>query len=259
MSTIATGRTTVGATWVSGPALRVAGEIPAGRTYTFSHPVPDPLAFFGSAFLSRLAHAGVAVRGGSRPARDEADRRPGGTLVVRHRSSMDATLEVMNHRSQNFYAAMLFKAAGAALEGRGTWESGERAVREVLRRRGLDPDGATHIVDGAGLSLDDRTTAATVARLLVSMDHDLLRGPVLVSSLAVPGEDGTLRNRLRTGDLPRRLHAKTGTLSRHGVHALAGYLDGRPGENGYAFAILIDTPKAGRALIDELVLEMARP
>jgi D-alanyl-D-alanine carboxypeptidase/D-alanyl-D-alanine-endopeptidase (penicillin-binding protein 4) len=259
VTTIARGDPMVGALWVqSGRTLRVQGKIAAGGSYTFSHPVADPLRFFGGAFLHSLEAAGVSVGEGMRPARDAADRRPGRLRVARHGSGMAETLQVMNRRSQNFYASLLFKAAGAAWGGGGSWESGESAVEEMLARRGLTDDGSTRIVDGSGLSLENRTTAATLARLLLSFDSDLMAGPLLYDSLAVPGQEGTLHKRLRTHGLEERLHAKTGTLGRSGVHALAGYVDGREGEPGFVFAILLNTSKGGRSLIDALVEEIAR-
>jgi D-alanyl-D-alanine carboxypeptidase len=91
------------------------------------------------------------------------------------------------------------------------------------------------------------------------MHEDVLRGPILLDSLAVPGEDGTLDDRFLSADLKARLHAKTGTLGRSGVHALAGYLEGREGRPGYAFAILVRSGSGGRELIDALVNELARP
>jgi PBP4 family serine-type D-alanyl-D-alanine carboxypeptidase len=164
----------------------------------------------------------------------------------------------MNQRSQNFYASLVFKATGARLAGEGSWETGQQAVSEMLRRRRLDPDSLTRIVDGSGLSTENRTTAATLARLLHAFDRDLLRGPLLYTSLARPGEEGTLKRRFRSHGLPERLHAKTGTLGNRGVHALAGYLDGQDGEPGYTFAILVNGVGSGRGLIDDLVVEMAR-
>jgi PBP4 family serine-type D-alanyl-D-alanine carboxypeptidase len=163
----------------------------------------------------------------------------------------------MNRVSQNVYAILLFKTAGARLRGIGTWETGRDAVETMLRRRGLS-DGETRIVDGSGLALDNVATAATIARLLLSFDRDLLRGPILRDSLAVPGEEGTLCRRLDTSDLCRRLRAKTGTLGRSGVHAMAGYLEGRDGEPGYAFAVLVRSGRGARDLIDGIVRDLAK-
>jgi len=259
VKTVSTGRPTVGGIWIRGDSvLRVQGTIPKGQSYPFSHPVPDPLRFFAGAFLATLEREGVVVEQGARPARDAADRTPGALEIAQEESPLGTTLEVMNRRSQNFYASLVFKATGARLCGVGSWESGGRAVAEMLRRRGLDPEHETRIVDGSGLSAANRTTAATLARLLHTFDRDLLRGPVLYASLAVPGGDGTLSHRLRTRGLEERLHAKTGTLASRGVHALAGYVDGKDGEPGYTFAILLNGVPGGRELIDDLVVEMAR-
>jgi D-alanyl-D-alanine carboxypeptidase len=112
-------------------------------------------------------------------------------------------------------------------------------------------------VDGSGLSIENRTTAATVALLLADFDRDTLRGPLMRDSLAVPGEEGTLDDRYATADLKARLRAKSGTLAKSGVHALAGYLDGKDGAPGYAFAVLVHSGE-GRALIDQVVAELAR-
>jgi PBP4 family serine-type D-alanyl-D-alanine carboxypeptidase len=169
----------------------------------------------------------------------------------------------MAKRSQNLYAALVFKACGAAREGRGTWESGSRAIEEALRRRGLSDGGKTVVVDGAGLAPTNRATASTVANLLLSLDADLLRGPLFHDSLAVPGEEGTLDDRL--DDVPSlrgRLHAKTGTLGRRGVHAMAGYVDGEAGRPGRCFAILVNQRAwkgDARGLIDGLVRDLAAP
>ena len=94
--------------------------------------------------------------------------------------------------------------------------------------------------------------------MLHAFDRDLLRGPLLYTSLAQPGQDGTLRRRLKSHGLAGRLHAKTGTLGNRGVHALAGYIDGKDGEPGYTFAILVNGVGSGRGLINDLVIAMAR-
>lgn len=256
-------RHVVGATWsAAGPVLEVRGQVALrGGPYTFHVPVPDPLAYFGGAFAQRLAAAGLTLRGRVRAARSEEDRQPG-RLLAEHVSPLTETLRVMNRRSQNFYASEVFKASGARLTGQGSWATGQAAVSEMLRRRGLSDDGSTAIVDGSGLAKANRTTAGTVALLLLSFERDLLRGPLLVDSLAAPGEEGTLDDRLLSRHTKGRLRAKTGTLAQAGAHALAGVLDARPGEPGYAFAILINkrTWKGDpRALIDDLVNLLAAP
>jgi serine-type D-Ala-D-Ala carboxypeptidase/endopeptidase (penicillin-binding protein 4) len=262
-TTFAGTRHVVGATWSTATrVLQVRGNVAReGGTYTFQVPAPDPVAFFGGALLRRLDAGGVRVRGAMRLASDPAERGPG-RVLARHATGLAETLEVMNRRSQNFYASQVFKACGAAFEGTGSWDTGRLAVEEMLRRRGLSDDGKTAIVDGSGLAKLNRTTAATVALLLLRFDQDLLRGPLLHRSLAAPGEEGTLDDRLLTRATKGRLRAKTGTLAQAGAHAIAGYLEGRRGEPGVCFAILVNKRSwrgDPRGLIDDLVGILAAP
>ncbi|MFM8980338.1 MAG: D-alanyl-D-alanine carboxypeptidase/D-alanyl-D-alanine-endopeptidase, partial [Planctomycetia bacterium] len=179
-------------------SLQVRGKV--GRTaptVRVELPVPDPLAWFGGAFQRCLDTAGVRVRGGMRPARDAADRSPG-RVLAEHQTRLDEVLRVMNRRSQNFYAGQVFKACGAAWSGAGSWASGTQAVREMLRRRGVPAPETATLVDGSGLAVENQASAGTVALTLWKFERDLLRGPVLHDSLAAPGEEGTLDDRLVT-------------------------------------------------------------
>ena len=251
-------RTEVGALWTQDRAsLQVSGGIPAGQDYAFDTPVPDPLRYFGGAFLAALRLERVEVSAGTRLAATAADREPG-TRVASVSNALGPTLRIMNKHSQNLYAEQLFKACGAEREGLGSWASGERAVTAVLLARGIRMEGL-RVVDGSGLSTESRLSAASVARLLVSLDADPLRGPLLRDSLAVPGQEGTLSKRLKDPASRARLRAKTGTLGHTGVHALAGTVDGASGGRGLAFAILCNDTRLGespRDLIEALVREM---
>jgi PBP4 family serine-type D-alanyl-D-alanine carboxypeptidase len=251
-------RTVVDGIWSEGSRLRVVGSVPVRQEYTFDTPVPDPLSNVGGALLEVLSRAGVRVERGFRAAKDDADR-AGGTILHAVEDDLASALVVMNRRSQNLYASLLFKACGVAREGRGTWESGSRAVAEALSRRGIGDAG--RIVDGSGLARDSRVSAEALARLLVAFDRDAIRGPVLWRSLAVPGEEGTLQKRFTDREGRARVRAKTGTLARSGVHALAGYVDGRAGSRGFAFALILNQNPAGgdpRDLLDDVVREIIR-
>jgi D-alanyl-D-alanine carboxypeptidase/D-alanyl-D-alanine-endopeptidase (penicillin-binding protein 4) len=246
----------VGGVWTEAPArLRVSGRIGPRQEALIEVPVADPLAWFGGAFQTVLEGQGVRVDGRWRAA-GPADRAPG-RRVAAVSTDLPSVLRTMNRRSQNLYAALLFKACGSAREGVGSWASGERAVALSLSRRGIDATGL-RVVDGAGLSRDNRLSAVAVARLLASFDGDALRGPFLRDSFAAPGEDGTLESRLREPVCRDRVRAKTGTI--RGVNGLAGYVAGKGGSRGHAFAILVNASPAegsARDLIDDLVREIA--
>ena len=258
VKTVPKAHAAAGGRWLKqGAVLQLHGRLPPGGRTGFHIPVKDPAGFLGGALLHALKDAGVVVTKGQRPARDDQDRLAG-DVIVEHTSKLAPTLKVLNQRSQNFYAGMLFKLSGAALAGNGTWAAGGRAVGEMLRRRQIADGGKTRMRDGSGLSTKNRVAAATVAQVLSSFDGDILRGPILYESLAISGRAGTLKRRLREKSVAGRVHAKTGTLNQLRARALAGYVDGRAGHAGYVFAIILNGTGASHAKIDELVREIAR-
>jgi D-alanyl-D-alanine carboxypeptidase/D-alanyl-D-alanine-endopeptidase (penicillin-binding protein 4) len=91
------------------------------------------------------------------------------------------------------------------------------------------------IVDGSGLSLLDRLTADALVSLLRAVWEDPFLRPGFLGTLAVSGQSGTLRRRLRTAPAVGQVFAKTGTTSLSS--ALSGYVAGR-----YAFAVLQNGP-----------------
>ena len=122
-------------------------------------------------------------------------------------------------------------ATGRPASFSGAAQAMDEVLGQVLEDEGLDRD-AVRLVDGSGLSRDDRLRPAAVTRLLAraaSGDHPRLAP--LLTGLPVAGFDGTLAPRYRGGPaVPAAgvVRAKTGTLN--GVSALAGLLrtaDGR--------------------------------
>jgi D-alanyl-D-alanine carboxypeptidase/D-alanyl-D-alanine-endopeptidase (penicillin-binding protein 4) len=110
---------------------------------------------------------------------------------------------------------MLTKALGARFGAGGSTEAGLAVVRADLAAFGVHP----RLVDGSGLSRDDRTTAREVVRLLQRMDAQDT-ATTWSASLPVAGVSGTVRKRMRGVAAARRCAAKTGTLV--GVSALSG-------------------------------------
>jgi D-alanyl-D-alanine carboxypeptidase/D-alanyl-D-alanine-endopeptidase (penicillin-binding protein 4) len=87
------------------------------------------------------------------------------------------------------------------------------------------------MVDGSGLSLDDRWTPSGIAGLLRTMwlDPDLQQ--YVVPALPIAGETGTLQYRMRKGPAHGLVRAKTGTTANSS--ALSGFVGDR-----YVFSIL---------------------
>ena len=144
-------------------------------------------------FTSALERRGVGVVGLPRTGRAPGDVT---SVAVDHSQALSRIVVAMNRKSDNFVAEMLLKELGAAIVGSGTSVAGAAVVRSVLRAAGVPPTGV-RIVDGSGLSLLDRTTAAALVALLQAADADPGLRRAFLASLPVSGVSGTLRDRLR--------------------------------------------------------------
>lgn len=195
--------------------------------------VPDPVEWFGVALGAALAEEGIEVAGRVRSA-GVAKGGEGWRRLHTHRSGLLDTLEIINKRSQNFYAESVLKLLGAELCGAGSWPGGRRAVAEFLDDVGL-VEGSYQLADGSGMSRNNRFTPRQLTTVLRHMfEHRW--GREYVSTLPYSGERD-LRWERRLSEVPYRgnVMAKTGYLS--GVTALSGYVKARSGKL-YAFSIL---------------------
>jgi PBP4 family serine-type D-alanyl-D-alanine carboxypeptidase len=136
----------------------------------------------------------------------------------------------MDVDSDNFIAEMLLKDIGAEVGTGGTTAAGAAVVRRDLASAGL-PLAGVRIVDGSGLSLDDRLTARFLTSLLEAMWEDPDLHAPSWSALPVAGRTGTLEKRMQRTPARGVVRAKTGTTDR--ASALSGYVGDR-----YVFAVV---------------------
>jgi serine-type D-Ala-D-Ala carboxypeptidase/endopeptidase (penicillin-binding protein 4) len=179
----------------------------------------------------------------------------GGPVLATARSPrLPVILRTMNLASDNFIAETLAKDVGAYASGRGTTTAGVARTHALLAGRGIAGAG-DRLVDGSGLSRDNRVRAGTLVRLVAAADADPGWGKALLGSLAQGGE-GTLVRRFTSGPATKRVRAKTGYLE--GVSSLAGRVISRRGQR-YAFAMLMNTADIGgaRATQDRVVTLLA--
>lgn len=213
----------------------------------------DPVAHAAAVLVHLLEERGVEVVGEARSG--PAPEPVVGRLASVASPPLEELLRFAIKRSDNHMTDQLFQVIGRIRTGEGSWERGERAVQQVLDHLGVDHAG-TRFADGSGLSRDDRLTA----RVLVDVDRAMTssrHGEVWSSLMAIMGEDGTLRQRLRGTPAQGRFVGKTGTLN--DVTALTGAVVGSDGGR-YHLAVIANDPGEGRwaarALMDELVLAL---
>jgi serine-type D-Ala-D-Ala carboxypeptidase/endopeptidase (penicillin-binding protein 4) len=207
----------------------------SGLTYNRGESGPEGGAHAPAAFAARklwglLKGAGVSIHGSS-----GATTTPAGAVQLAQVQSptVSQLLGLMLPPSDNFFAETLVKDLGAQFGGAGTTAAGASVVEKTISALlGIDP----HVVDGSGLSEQDRTSPYQVAELLVALQPTSI-GTVLRNSLAVAGESGTLELRMRHTGAAGRCEGKTGTLT--GVSNLVGYCQAADGHL-LAFAIFTD-------------------
>jgi D-alanyl-D-alanine carboxypeptidase/D-alanyl-D-alanine-endopeptidase (penicillin-binding protein 4) len=219
--------------------------------------VPDPAEFTIALFRSALEERGIEVRGRNRTVRDphRSILRVGGVaapasaglppprILATHLSPpLRDYISVVNKRSNNLYAELVFRTLGRAHGGAGTGDAAARAVSASLADLGVDTAGIV-LLDGSGLSTGNRVRASTLVGTLVGMAGSP-EWEVFQETLPVAGNRAELPRMYRT-PAAGNLRAKTGTMDR--ISALTGLVRSADGER-LAFSILVNgTPDEYRA------------
>jgi serine-type D-Ala-D-Ala carboxypeptidase/endopeptidase (penicillin-binding protein 4) len=211
----------------------------------------DPAAHAAGELGRLLVDRGVEVLGEARSG--EPSGRIVGRLARVESPPLEDLLRFAMQRSDNQVTDAVFRAVGRARTGTGSFASGDRAMRQVLDRYGIEHAGA-RFADGSGLSRDDRASA----RLLVELDRAMMgsrHAATWTSLMAVTGRSGTLETRLQGTIADGRFAGKTGTL--RDVNGLVGTVDG-DGARRYHLAVIANDAGAARwvsrALADELIV-----
>jgi D-alanyl-D-alanine carboxypeptidase/D-alanyl-D-alanine-endopeptidase (penicillin-binding protein 4) len=186
-----------------------------------------PAAHAAHELWRALKADGVRIQGSSRAAVT-----PTGAVQLAQVSSptIAQLLGLMLPPSDNYFAETLLKDLGARYGGAGSTAAGAAVVRRTIAAQaGIHP----HLLDGSGLSRSDRTSPLQVTDLLVRLAPTAIGG-ILRGDLAIAGQTGTLKTRMRHTAAAGRCEAKTGSLV--GVSNLAGYCQSAGGHL-LAFAI----------------------
>jgi serine-type D-Ala-D-Ala carboxypeptidase/endopeptidase (penicillin-binding protein 4) len=129
-------------------------------------------------------------------------------LATVNSAPMTKIVQEMLMTSDNNTAELLLKEIGLQVSGLGTRQAGIKAVMATLQSWNLPTAGLT-MVDGSGLSPDDRVTCAALTALLARSQPDDQLG----ASLPLAGKTGTLASAFVGTAMAGRLLGKTGTLS----------------------------------------------
>lgn len=212
----------------------------------------DPGMIFGRLLAEGLARRNLGARPGAdgratapviryaEPAENLAVAPGQERTVAVIRTPIDVVLERCNVDSENLYAESLLKAAANKLTGQpGSWSNGTAAVRMMMKDR-LGPESAASLVmaDGSGLSRNNRVTVSLMTRWLAEVADDAKNGETFVQSLALAGEEGTVRTRFKKAHLDNEVRAKSGYIRE--VRTLSGYLTEPTSRRRLSFSVMVN-------------------
>ena len=189
--------------------------------------VRNPPLFTLRMLRNTLSEKGLSISGKTVLEEDPAIYDSLETLFVFDSFPLSDILGVMLKTSSNMIAENLLCNIGAGVE------NGAVRVEELLAAKGIPGEGF-NVIDGSGLA---RQNSCSASHLGLTLSHAYHQDwfDIFLNSLALPGEDGTLRSRFTELKGKGRLYGKTGYL--RDVSNLAGYLRAQDGEL-YAFVII---------------------
>ena len=188
------------------------------RTRTYSGTVSDPRILLEASWARALSQAGIQWQRASGLAAPSLDTRK---MVLAEVSSepFDSIASEVNRRSLNIGAELILRWAG----GPDPQTAAERLTAHVQQITG--DFTSVHLVDGSGLSSDDRASPMAFVSYLARFP--LSPGGRNFPQLLPANGSGTLRKLANGLPTPGVVRAKTGTLGN--AATLAGYLGHQDG------------------------------
>lgn len=252
--TVTSGEVTAGSAQIlpKGKQIFVSGKLAPGAEFSEKIAARDPERFLLEQTMSALAAEGITVNGNRSTAEAPV------SVLYEHQSvPLPEVIAGMLKVSDNHTAEQLRWTMLAELKLHLPPSQRYAAILQDIAERTGIPERSLHLVDGSGLSRDNRVTPAAVLDLL-GYEYRSPRFCDLYEALPIAGIDGTLRKRLTGTPAGNNARAKTGTM--RGVCALSGYVTTRSGDH-LAFVIFVNGYRSGsasaRGLQDRIVAYLA--
>ncbi|CAM3500783.1 D-alanyl-D-alanine carboxypeptidase DacB precursor [Vibrio aerogenes CECT 7868] len=170
-----------------------------------------------------LSQLNIRIQGEVRLGKPISPRTSWRKIAYHDSKPLSELIRVMLRKSDNLIANNLTKMLGHQFFLQpGSFANGTEAIKQILLSKAqLDIQNA-QLVDGSGLSRNNRLTAnqmASVLRYIWQHDKELH----LISSLPVAGKNGTLKYRrsMQLSSIKGHLAAKSGSI--YGSYNMAGY------------------------------------
>ncbi|MCM1355128.1 MAG: D-alanyl-D-alanine carboxypeptidase/D-alanyl-D-alanine-endopeptidase [Staphylococcus sp.] len=222
----------------------ISGSPKRGLSDMFA--TPYPYKVMRHEIVSTLKREGITV-GGAKLASGPEQRE----IYVHHSPEFGEIMRSLMFRSDNLMAEGMLRA----LTPGGTRADAIMEENAVWSMAGISAHGVK-IVDGSGLSRDNRLTARFLGDIYQYMSSDFA-SPEYMTLFPRAGFDGTMRTFLSESPLAGRIAMKTGSMK--GVQSYGGYLFDENGYPTHAIVFLVNNFKCSRAAlkkgIERLLLE----
>jgi D-alanyl-D-alanine carboxypeptidase/D-alanyl-D-alanine-endopeptidase (penicillin-binding protein 4) len=209
--------------------------------------IDRPPAFFGFLLAEELKRSGVAISG--QLVEREILPQEQFKLLAVYRTSIWDVFERSNKDSLELDAESLLKTIAAYRQpsGKGgSWTQGKQFVSDYLVSLGISSDQFV-LDDGCGLSENNRLSANLLTAILL----DIYKKPEwqkFKETLAVGGEDGTVRKWFNEPKYKGKIFAKTGYIG--GVKSLSGVCTTEAGDRVFSIITNKTNGKSRQAILD---------
>ncbi len=218
----------------------VTGTINADNSYSYSYFISDPVQAVSGALLKMLNRSNIKVHGTFKKGNLNDVTTPIYKIAEADRFLLDVISPTLKN-SDNFNAEHIFKLIGAA---NGKMVENAKESRQIIVKTldslGIDFSNCV-FYDGSGLSRRNKLTSKVAIEFLSVLFNSEYR-PILDTTLAIAGVDGTLKKRMKYSLAQNNLRAKTGTHKN--VSGLCGTVKTLDGEN-LAFCFIFNGPSVG--------------
>lgn len=141
----------------------VQGTIPRGETaMVISGSLPNPPAQLAQELTTAFQQNGLPVLEQSIADSGNCAAQP---LMNHYSPALDSLHYWFMKKSVNLYGEALVRAISRKTSGKGSMEEGLQIIRQFWKERGIEP-GALRMIDGSGLSPQNRVTAVTLVSVL---------------------------------------------------------------------------------------------
>ncbi|QEC45401.1 D-alanyl-D-alanine carboxypeptidase/D-alanyl-D-alanine endopeptidase [Pseudobacter ginsenosidimutans] len=207
-----------------------SGTIPANeKSFTISGSMPHPGLVFGETLKSKMVQGGIKFSGKVQTASGaylsgQPLRKPTAVLDSIASPTFDSINYWFLQKSVNLFGEALLKRIAFEKNGNGNTDDGASLLRNFWQERGIEK-GAINIMDGSGLSPQNRVTTDALVRVL-----QFAKGRPWYNSFyySLPLYNG--------------MKMKSGSIG--GSRAFAGYHTAKDGTK-YSFAIIINNYNGG--------------